>query len=284
MLAVAPINRPPGDVPAAGSRDPRDRSERSAEHAAGPLGLTISVVIPTKNEARNIGWVLERMDPIVDEVIIVDGLSTDDTVAVARAVRPDVVVVDHSIAGKGQAMRAGFAAATGDLVVMLDADGSMDPGEIQRFVEQLAAGHDFVKGSRFLRGGGTADMTLLRRLGNDALVRLANLLMGTRYTELCYGYMAFRRSRLQELELISSGFEIEAELVLKCQRAGFAIAEVPSYESARRFGNSNLNTFRDGWRVLRTILRERFANQATQSEPAEPAGSERPPGAHGIVT
>jgi glycosyltransferase involved in cell wall biosynthesis len=240
------------------------------ERSPGVVGLTISVVIPTKNEARNIAWVLERMELIVDEVIIVDGLSSDDTVEIARAVRPDLVVVHHPVAGKGEAMRAGFAAATGDLVVMLDADGSMDPAEIGRFVEQLAAGHDFVKGSRFLPGGGTADMTLLRRMGNDVLVRLANVLMGTRYTELCYGYMAFRRSRLQELDLTSVGFEIETELVLKCQRAGFAIAEVPSFESPRRYGNSNLNTFRDGWRVLRTLLRERFAaGQPASSEPAE---------------
>ena len=112
-------------------------------------------------------------------------------------------------------------------------------------------------------------MTMLRRFGNDVLVRLANVLMGTRYTELCYGYMAFRRSRLQELDLTSSGFEIETELVMKCQRAGLAIAEVPSFESPRRFGNSNLNTFRDGWRVLRTLFRERFAVQAPTTEPAE---------------
>jgi glycosyltransferase involved in cell wall biosynthesis len=266
MLTYSPTD-PPGeatsDAPAFGVRlDDRDGFE---ERSAGVLGLTISVVIPTRNEARNIGWVLERMEPIVDEVIIVDGLSTDGTVEIARAVRPDLVVVHHPIAGKGEAMRAGFAAATGDLVVMLDADGSMDPGEIGRFVEQLAAGHDFVKGSRFLPGGGTADMTLLRRMGNDVLVRLANVLMGTRYTELCYGYMAFRRSRLQELDLTSSGFEIETELVLKCQRAGMAIAEVPSFESPRRYGNSNLNTFRDGWRVLRTLLRERFAAGPTAS-------------------
>jgi glycosyltransferase involved in cell wall biosynthesis len=238
----------------------------------GPfLGLTISVVIPTKNEARNIAWVLERMDPIVDEVIIVDGLSTDDTVAVARSIRPDVVVVQHRLPGKGEAVRAGFAAATGDLVVMLDADGSMDPSEIQSFVEQLAAGYDFVKGSRFLPGGGTADMTRLRRFGNAVLVRLANLLMGSNYTELCYGFMAFRRSRLQELDLTSPGFEIETELVLKSARAGLAIIEVPSFESPRRHGNSNLNTFRDGWRVLRTLMRQRFA---AQDAPAEAADSQ----------
>lgn len=277
MLTYSPITDPLGeanrDALASGDRlDDRDGLE---ERSPSVLGLTISVVIPTKNEARNIAWVLERMEPIVDEVIIVDGLSTDGTVEIARAIRPDLIVVHHPIAGKGEAMRAGFAEATGDLVVMLDGDGSMDPGEIQRFVEQLAAGHDFVKGSRFLPGGGTADMTLLRRIGNDVLVRLANVLMGTRYTELCYGFMAFRRSRLQELELTSVGFEIETELVLKFQRAGLAVAEVPSFESRRRYGNSNLNTFRDGWRVLRTLFRERFAAaQVASGEPTELATGE----------
>ena len=276
MLTYTPVNGSPGKATRESLESVvgPDGWDVFEERSPGVLGLTISVVIPTKNEARNIAWVLERMEPIVDEVIIVDGLSSDDTVEIARAIRPDLVVVHHPIAGKGEAVRAGFAVATGDLVVMLDADGSMDPGEIQRFVEQLAAGHDFVKGSRFLPGGGTADMTLLRRMGNDVLVRLANVLMGTRYTELCYGYMAFRRSRLQELELTSSGFEIETELVLKCQRAGLAIAEVPSFESPRRYGNSNLNTFRDGWRVLRTLLRERFAVRTASGEPAELARGE----------
>lgn len=271
MLTYTPVTNRPGEATGESleSVGPDGRDGLEERSHGGALALTISVVIPTKNEARNIAWVLERMEPIVDELIIVDGLSTDGTVEIARSIRPDVVVVHHPIAGKGEAVRAGFAAATGDLVVMLDADGSMDPGEIQRFVEQLAAGHDFVKGSRFLPGGGTTDMTLLRRLGNAALVRLANVLMGTRYTELCYGFMAFRRSRLQEFELTSCGFEIETELVLKFQRAGLAIAEVPSFESPRRHGTSNLNTFRDGWRVLRTLLRGRFAARTAPGEPAE---------------
>jgi glycosyltransferase involved in cell wall biosynthesis len=244
-----------------------DRGESLENAQGGPTSLSISVVIPTKNEARNIAWVLARIEPIVDELIIVDGLSTDDTVDIVKLIRPDAVVVLHPVAGKGEAVRAGFAAATGDLVVMLDADGSMDPVEIQGFVEQLAAGHDLVKGSRFLPGGGSSDMTWLRRLGNDAFVRLANVLMGTRHTDLCYGYMAFRRSRLQELELTSSGFEIETELVLKAQRAGLAIVELPSFESARRFGKSNLHTFRDGWRVLRVLGRHRFVRRAAPAEP-----------------
>jgi len=223
------------------------------------LSFTISVVIPTKNEARNIGWVLGRIGPIVDEIIIVDGLSDDGTVEAALRVRPDIVVVRHEVRGKGEAVRAGFAAATGDLVVLLDADGSMDPNEIPGFVVELARGSDLVKGSRFVPGGGTTDISWLRSAGNRALVRLSNQLLGTSYTELCYGYMAFRRSRLQELDLRSSGFEIETEIVVKACRAGLAVMEIPSFESPRRYGSSNLNTFRDGWRVLRTLVRERFA-------------------------
>ena len=233
------------------------------------LSYRVSVVIPTKNEARNIGWVLARMGPIVDEIVIVDGLSDDGTVEAAMLVRPDIVVVRHVIHGKGEAVRAGFAAATGDLVVLIDADGSMDPAEIPAFVSELARGSDFVKGSRFLDGGGTADMTRLRKFGNAGLVRLTNLLLTTSYTELCYGYMAFRRSRIAELDLRSSGFEIETEIVVKTARAGFAVLEIPSFESPRRYGNSNLNTFRDGWRVLRTLVRERFAVRAETTAPSE---------------
>jgi glycosyltransferase involved in cell wall biosynthesis len=252
----APQGRVQGSANASKAHPPGSSLEWSE---AATLSFTISVVIPTKNEARNIGWVLERIGPIVDEIVIVDGLSDDGTIEAAIQVRPDIVVVRHAVSGKGEAVRAGFAAASGDLVVLLDADGSMDPGEIPYFVEELAHGSDFVKGSRFLRGGGTTDMTRLRSSGNAALVRLANLLLGTTYTELCYGYMAFRRSRLEELDLRASGFEIETELVVKASRAGLAVTEIPSFESPRRYGTSNLHTFRDGWRVLRTLVRERFA-------------------------
>jgi glycosyltransferase involved in cell wall biosynthesis len=216
----------------------------------------VTVVIPTKNEARNIVWVLEHMDPMVDEIVIVDGMSTDGTVEVARMVRPDVVIVDHPVPGKGEAVRAGFRAATGDIVVMMDADGSMSPAEIRRFVEAVAAGNDFVKGSRFLEGGGTLDMTYLRRFGNWGLVALANLLLGASHSELCYGFMAFRRTRIESLGLRSTGFEIETEIVVRAHRLGLSTLEVPSFESPRRYGTSNLNTFRDGWRVLRTLVRE----------------------------
>jgi glycosyltransferase involved in cell wall biosynthesis len=259
-------DRLPGD-PAA-TLEQRDGTP--GDQFNGPAAsFTVSAVIPTKNEARNVGWVLQRIGDIVDEIVIVDGLSDDGTVEVAMMIRPDVVIVRHEVAGKGEAVRAGFAAASGDLVILLDADGSMDPDEIPAFVAALASGSDFVKGSRFLQGGGTSDMTRLRRLGNAGLVRLANLLLGTSYTELCYGYMAFRRSRLEELGLRASGFEIETEIVVKATRAGLAVTEIASFESPRRYGSSNLNTFRDGWRVLRTLVRERFATRVVIPAPSE---------------
>ena len=201
-----------------------------------PLSFTISVVIPTLNEARNVGWVLQRIGTIVDEVVIVDGLSDDGTVEAALRVRPDAVVIRHEVAGKGEAVRAGFAAATSDLVVLMDADGSMDPAEIDAFVVELARGSDLVKGSRFLPGGGTTDMTWLRRAGNGGLVMLANLLLGTSHTELCYGYMAFRRSRLEQLDLRATGFEIETELVVKACRSGMTVTEIPSFAGSGILG------------------------------------------------
>jgi glycosyltransferase involved in cell wall biosynthesis len=218
----------------------------------------VTLVIPAKNEARNIGWVLERVPLTVDEIVLVDGRSTDETVAVARALRPDIVVVNDERPGKGAALRAGFEAASGDYVVMIDADGSMDPGEIDMFVDYLDRGADLVKGSRFMEGGGTADMSLLRAMGNRALLAIANGLVGSAHTDLCYGMAAFKRERVIALELDAIGFEIETQLFLRAIRNGLLVLEAPSFEAPRRFGTSNLNTFRDGWRVLKTIFSERL--------------------------
>ena len=158
--------------------------------------------------------------------------------------------------GKGIAVRAGFAAASGDIIVMLDADGSMDPQEIGWFISPLQHDYDFVKGSRYVTGGGSEDLTWLRNAGNRVLTGLANTVLRSNYSDLCYGYIALRRECLEVLELESDGFEIETELIVKAARAGLRIAEVPSFELDRISGVSNLQTFRDGWRVLRTLARE----------------------------
>jgi glycosyltransferase involved in cell wall biosynthesis len=229
-------------------------------HTPGGRGrtTTISIVIPTKNEARNIPWVLERIPAWIDEVVLVDGQSIDGTIEAAKAVRPDIVVVEQPSRGKGLALQAGFAATTGDIIVMLDADGSMHPGEIDRYVALLASGFDFVKGSRFMAGASSVDITWLRRIGNNCLLYLTNAIYGTRFTDLCYGYCAFRREFLDRLALTAAGFEIESQLIARACINQLRITEVPSLELSRRHGQSNLRTFRDGRRVLWTLLKEAY--------------------------
>lgn len=216
---------------------------------------TVSLVIPAKNEAANIGWVLQQVPDCVDEIILVDGNSSDATVVTARACRPDLHLVTQPGTGKGDALRAGILAAGGDLIVMMDADGSMTPDEIPRFVFFLENGYDFVKGSRFMGGGGSLDITRFRRIGNRALMRMVNSIYGSGLTDLCYGFFAFHRRYIEFLDLTAPGFEIETQLTISAVRAGLRIAEVPSLELPRRHGRSNLRAVTDGTRCLRTILR-----------------------------
>jgi len=231
--------------------------------------LRVSVVIPALNEARNLPHVFARLPPDVHEVIVVDGLSVDDTIAVARQLRPDVRIVLQSRRGKGNALACGFAAATGDIIAMIDADGSADPAEIPRFVQALVEGAEFAKGTRFASGGGSDDITRLRALGNRALVGFVNLCHGSHYTDLCYGYNAFWRRLVPLLgldadspappnggRLWGDGFEVETLIHLRVAAAGLAVTEVPSFEHSRIHGVSNLNAAQDGLRVLRTILAE----------------------------
>lgn len=227
-----------------------------------PRNPTVSVVVPTLNEARNLPYALCRLPECVTEVIVVDGRSRDDTVEVAAHLRADVRVVREERKGKGAALQCGFAAATGDIVVMLDADGSADAAEIQRFVDVLVAGADFAKGSRFLPGGGSDDLTPIRHLGNRCLTGMVNLLCQTRYTDLCYGYNAFWRDCLDFIDIEVDGFEIETRLNMVIACAGLAVVEVPSREFCRVHGTSNLNAVRDGFRVLGAIVSTAWENRA----------------------
>ena len=232
---------------------------------------TVSVVIPAKNEAQNLLHVLPGLPRDLYEIILVDGDSTDGTVEVTRRLRPDVTIIGQTRKGKGNALACGFAVATGDFIVMFDADGSNDPAEIPRFVNALKEGADFAKGSRFLPGAGSSDMSRLRQCGNSWLNKVVNLIYGTRYTDLCYGYNAFRRDCLSVFELEAEevdgadrdsmlwgdGFEVETLINVRIAKAGLRVAEVPSFERIRHSGASNLNAFSDGIRVMRTIHAER---------------------------
>ncbi len=239
------------------------------------LNRGVSLVVPARNEARNLSTVLTAVPDCVDEVILVDGNSSDATVAMAMLCRPDVRVIGQDGPGKGAALRAGFRAATGEVIVMMDADGSMSAAEIPHFLWYLDHGFDLVKGSRFVAGGGSTDITALRRAGNRALLSTVNLLYGAQLSDLCYGFCAFRRCWLESLNLQSTGFEIETEITVQALRAGLRVTEVPSFELPRRTGQSGLRTFRDGWRVLRTVARHRRLD-------GEPVGVSPGPVAHAL--
>jgi glycosyltransferase involved in cell wall biosynthesis len=187
---------------------------------------------------------------------LVDGCSIDDTVATARRYLPTIRVVHQGGSGKGNALACGFAAARGDIIVMLDADGSNKPEEIPRFIAALHGGADFAKGSRFTPGGGSADITTFRKAGNMALVRLVNVMFKTNYTDLCYGFNAFWSRCLPSLDVDCDGFEVETLINVRAAVGGLSVTEVPSFERGRLHGVSNLNAWTDGLRVLRTLLSE----------------------------
>ncbi|GAA2876376.1 hypothetical protein GCM10010517_37530 [Streptosporangium fragile] len=220
------------------------------------ISPTVSVVVPAMNEAENLPHVFATIPQWIDEIVLVDGNSVDDTVAVARKLRPNVRVVTQTGKGKGDALAAGFAACTSDIIVMIDADGSTDGREIIQFVGALVTGADFVKGSRYASGGGSDDLTFNRKFGNKVLTTLVNKMYGTSYSDLCYGYNAFWARHLDVLNLDCDGFEVETLMNIRAAKAGLKVHEVPSHERCRIHGESNLHAIRDGLRVLRTIIRE----------------------------
>jgi glycosyltransferase involved in cell wall biosynthesis len=248
---------------------------------------TVSVIIPALNEARNLPHVAARMPAGIDEIVFVDGNSVDDTVAVAVALWPTAKIITQTRRGKGNALACGFEAATGDIVVMIDADGSTDPMEIPQYLAAIASGADFAKGSRFIQGGGSSDITKFRRLGNWGLNALVNLLFATKYTDLCYGYNAFSRHCMDAMRLPSTlddapqwgdGFEIETLINVRVAASGLKIAEVCSFEKSRIHGASNLNALSDGLRVLRTIRREySFARRAQRANGVVMTGTLKAP-------
>lgn len=247
---------------------------------SGDCAPRVSIVIPVLNEARNLPHVFSMLPEDVHELILVDGHSLDDSVRVARELRPDVRVLMQTRTGKGNALACGITAATGDIIVTIDADGSADPAEIPLFVKVLMEGADFAKGTRFAADGGSHDITRLRRWGNRMLTASVNLFYGTRYTDLCYGMNALWKRVVPLLGLNATcaapasggrrpwgdGFEIETLINVRAARARLAITEVPSTEHARIHGVSNLNALSDGIRVLRTILRERFSPRPAQAD------------------
>jgi len=229
------------------------------------------VVIPALNEQESIGHVLRDLKEVMPETsfIVVDGNSADETIEVAKRLGAEVLLQDGK--GKGDALRQVLALdlKAGNIVIM-DADRSMRAQEIPALVRALASGADVVKGSRFLPGGSSDDLTFMRRFGARLFVHLVNLIWSTDYSDLCYGFLAFKTKAIRRLHphLKSSNFEIETEILIKAAKLGLTVAELPSKELRRHNGQSHLSLLRDGFLIFKTIVKECLVGHRSVSTPS----------------
>jgi glycosyltransferase involved in cell wall biosynthesis len=219
----------------------------------------VTVVIPTLNEEGSIAGVIRELNHLgYHNILVADGNSRDRTVEIAKEFGANIMIQNGR--GKGTALRQAFnhGSLNGDAVVMLDADGSMNPKEIPMLIDALDSGADLVKASRFLGHGYSEDMSLIRKIGNRFFLMLVNSFWSANYTDLCYGFGAFRKGAIRKLypHLKAKNFEIETEIFIKAKKLGLKVEEVPSIESRRKHGKSNLNAIPDGFRILRIILGE----------------------------
>lgn len=219
--------------------------------------MKVSVIFPTKNEEGCIGRVLREVPrEVVDEIIVIDGHSTDRTEEEAKAeLRPSDRFVMQKGKGYGGAFREAFDIATGDVIIMMDADGSHDPKDIPAIVDKVERGYEYVMASRYAPGGRSDDDTFIRWFGNRFFTWLTNAAHSTRVTDSLYLYTAITRDGLNKLNLKTDGFEFCTEILVKAHRAGLKFAEVPAVERARFAGKSKVNAFWHGLKILRMILR-----------------------------
>lgn len=215
--------------------------------------MKVSVVMPTKNEEKNIGQLVEECREVIPdcEIIVVDD-SNDKTPEIAKKLGCKVI---EGVRGYGRAYIEGFKVAKGDYIVTLDADGSYSPREIPKLLEPLIRGKaDFVIGSRFKGKILPGAMPWLHRyIGNPLLTFIMNLLFKAGISDAHSGMRALTKEALKKMSLKCPGMECASEMIIEAKRRGLRIAEVPITYYPRR-GESKLRSFRDGWRHLRFML------------------------------
>jgi glycosyltransferase involved in cell wall biosynthesis len=217
----------------------------------------VTVLICTLNEVENLPHVLPKIPDWVEEIVIVDGNSTDGTVELAKRLCPRARLVFQHGKGKGVALRCGLAQASGNVVITLDADGETDPVDIPRFLDALMGGYDFAKGSR-LANGRPRQMPAYRWFGNKLLALTFNLLYGTRFTDICSGYNALWRSHFLGLPITYDNCEAEQQMLARAKMAGMKIVEVPHSTNGRIAGSSKVSGIKQGLIDWFVIIMERF--------------------------
>lgn len=221
--------------------------------------MKLSILLPVYNEEANLESLLQRLLAIdvAKEVVAVDDCSKDRSGEILnRFAGRSVTVVCHAVnQGKGAAVRTALAHATGDYVIIQDADNELDPNDIPRLLEPVCQGKaEVVYGARNLRVQSWSNF-----LGNKMLTLATNLLFGTRVSDMETCYKLMPTSVMRALNLKSSGFDIEPEITAKLARAGHAIYEVPiSYRPRRE--DKKMRPLRDGFRALRALFKYRFEN------------------------
>ncbi len=219
--------------------------------------MKISLIIPTKNEAGAIGRVLREIPKkLIHEIIVIDGHSTDNTAKEVKALLrkgKDKFILQKR-KGFGSALQQAFKVASGNVLIIMNADGSHNPKNIPALLKKIEEGYTYVMASRYLKGGGSDDDTIVRSIGNRVFTFLTNLIHKTNVTDSLYFFTTIKRRDLKKLHLVSPGFELCIEILIKAHKAGLKFAEIPVIERPRFAGKSKVNAFFAGLKILEVIL------------------------------
>jgi len=219
--------------------------------------MNVSVIVITLNEAGSIPRVLQEIPKdAVDEILVVDGHSTDGTPEIVRKSGHNVIPEEGK--GFGMAYITGARHAKGDTLIFTTGDGSQDPKDIPKLIAKMKEGYKVVLASRYAKGGSSEDDTPITFIGNKCFTFITNLLHGTRVSDSLYMYAAIDKKTFFELDLKYPSFEFCVEVPIKAHRKGHKIGEVPVHERKRFHGTKKVNEFLDGLKILRAIIREAF--------------------------
>lgn len=214
---------------------------------------SISVVAVNLNEEHTIKEVLTNIPPYIDEILVIDGYSKDNSPTIAKELGFSVILQEGK--GRGAAFKTGFKHAKGDIIVMLSTDGNERSGDIDKLIKKMDEGYDLVIATRFGQGK-SHDVTFIRKIGNWGLTHMINFASGLSVLDSQNGFRAIRKDALDKMNIEANRFDIEAEMVVKAGKLGLRVAEIPTIEDERAFGVSHLNTFQDGFRIFKRILKE----------------------------
>ena len=221
--------------------------------------MKTTLIIPTKNEEGSIGKVLREIPKnLIQQIIVVDGHSQDKTTQkIKENLRKgkDKLIIQKS-KGYGGAFIEGFRQVKGEIIIMMDADGSHNPADIPFLIKKIEEGYEYAMASRYMIGSKSYDDTFIRWLGNKGFTLLTNMVHGTRVTDSLYLYTAITKKGLNKLKLNSLGFEFCTEILVKAHNAGLRFAEIPAIERKRYHGNSKVSALLDGLKILKMIFKK----------------------------